>query len=118
MSESKQDAIQLQQKLIYLQSELKKKQKRIDEIEHSHHYLLIEQLKKENQEFRKKQEDLGEHLSSLEIKLEHYKRLLDVANIKVNMYQNALEKLEHDHQQLKEELIELQGCNQKEEDLK
>ncbi|WP_279401760.1 hypothetical protein [Piscibacillus salipiscarius] len=44
--------------------------------------------------------------------------MLDVANIKVNMYQNALEKLEHDHQQLKEELIELQGCNQKEEDLK
>lgn len=101
------DPVQLQQKLIYVQSELKKEQERIDQFKKSYNYQYIERLKQDNHLLEVDKEELERHLYDLEEKLEKYKRQIDVANLKVKMYQDAWEKIDQQYQELKEEYRDL-----------
>ncbi|WP_091773783.1 hypothetical protein [Piscibacillus halophilus] len=116
MSRKVQDPIQLQQKLIHVQSELKKQQKRLNNYKQTYKYQMIEQLKQENAILESDNEELEEHLYSLEEKLDKYKSHLDVANIKVHMYQQALEKMNHEYSQLKDDYQDLKNDYKKLQD--
>ncbi|MGP4072096.1 hypothetical protein ACTWQB_06040 [Piscibacillus sp. B03] len=112
MARYTKDPVQLQQKLIHVQSELKKEQERIDQFKRTYNYQYIEQLKEDNHLLEIDKEELERHLYDLEKKLEKYKRQMDVANLKVKMYQDAWEKIDQEYQQLKEDYQELKENHQ------